>query len=369
MVDDGETRPAKSEDDWRLFINHAALLFATLIVSVAFFSVIQIFLQALVLAAIFAVLAAPLYEAILPRVGGRAGAASGLTLLICVFAVIAPAIGIGILAAQQAADLLAGVTELYQTVHEEVQGLKEGLVTLPSWVPFGQEISALIPRIIQNTDGILKEIAGFLSASLKGMINGTASFFLSFFTFLYAIFFFLQMETPIIKRTLRYTGLNTELQAALNDRIMSISEATLKGTLIIGGIQGALGAMGFWITGIPNAIFWGVIMALAAAVPAVGASFITVCGAIYLATQGSLVAAIGLAIWGLVVVGMIDNILRPPLVGRQAQLPDLAIFVSTLGGLAVFGVAGLIFGPVLAGIFFTVWAFFAEETKQRARRA
>lgn len=143
--------------------------------------------------------------------------------------------------------------------------------------------------------------------------------------------------------------------------MISISRATIKGTLFIGVAQGALGAVGFWATGIEGAAFWGVVMAVLSIIPGLGPLLIIFCGVIWLFAQGEATMAIGLAVWGLAVVGTIDNILRPILVGRDAALHDVLILISTLGGLAVFGAAGLVLGPVLAGLFVTLWDTIARS--------
>ncbi|TKZ21141.1 AI-2E family transporter, partial [Shimia litoralis] len=195
----------------------------------------------------------------------------------------------------------------------------------------------------------LSEFAGPLQT------NGTARFFLSLFAFLYAMFFFLPMRTSVFSQLLSYTALEPAFQDKLNHRIISVSRATIKGSLLIGMIQGALGGMGFWLAGFEGAIFWSVIMAILAAIPAVGATPVVLGGAIFLGIEGETTKAIILAMWAVMVVGSIDNVLRPRLVGKDADMSDLWIFVSTLGGLSTFGPAGLVFGPVFAGIFITIW--------------
>lgn len=356
------TAPDHSVTISRSVLALISLATATLIITFAFIEIVRPFLSALVLAAICSVLVQPFYRAVLARVGKRQGLASTVTVLIGIVIVVGPLIGIAYLAATQASGLMEGADLLLDNLSEDVEALKVGTFEFPEWMPFRLGLTEAGPQVVEKVEQLLGSIASFLASSLSGLTSGTASFFLGLFTFLYAVFFFLPMKKSAFRTVLEYTGLTDELQEKLNERIVSVSRATIKGTLLIGAIQGALGGFGFWMAGIEGAAFWSVIMAIAAAIPGLGATAVVIGGAIYLAIQGAVTAAIGLALWAVLVVGTIDNILRPTLVGRDAQMSDLMIFVSTLGGLAVFGASGLIFGPVIAGVFITIWEAVAESS-------
>lgn len=332
-----------------------ALIALTVLVTVLFVDVALPFLSALILAAIAAALASPLYQFLLSRVGNRPSLASFGTLLIMLTAIIAPLIGIAYLAAGEAAGLTVKTVEIYEEISQGVDEFR-----LPDWVPLRDEIINAWPKISSKIEDLVGSIAAFLATSLSHLTRGTAVFFLNLFIFLYAMFFFLQMGRPIIQQVLSHTALPPDLQKTLDERIVSVSRATIKGTLLIGIVQGALGGLGFWVTGIEGAIFWAVIMAIASVIPGVGAAFVVIGGAIYLGIEGAVPQAIGLALWAVLVVGTVDNVLRPILVGRDAQIHDIYILVGTLGGLAAFGPVGLIFGPVLAGLFQSVWRTLKE---------
>lgn len=341
-----------------------SLVLATVVISVAFIEVTAPFLEALSLAAIFAVLAQPSYRFILERVGGKKGVASATTVLIGTIGILSPLIGVAYLAASQAAGLQNETGALFETLSTDVESLKVGTYEFPEWMPFRDQLSASGPQVVHKAQELMGTIATFLASSLSGVTNGTASFFLSLFAFVYALFFFLPLETSAFQPILQYSGLSKNVQDQLHDRIISVSRATIKGTLLIGIIQGALGGVGFWMASLPGAIFWAAVMTIAAAIPGVGAAGVVFGGAIYLAFQGALPEAFGLALWAMLVVGTADNLLRPALVGQDAQMSDLMIFVSTLGGLSVFGASGLIFGPVIAGMFITVWQAVSTSTSQ-----
>ena len=140
-----------------------------------------------------------------------------------------------------------------------------------------------------------------------------------------------------------------------------MSRATIKGTLVVGLVQGALGGVLFWAVGIPAPVFWGVVMTVFSILPAVGAGLVWGPAAIILLALGEIVRGVVLIIVGTVIIGLVDNLLRPILVGRDTQMPDYLVLVSTLGGLAVFGISGFVIGPVVAAFFLVVWEMFAEE--------
>ncbi|MDV7143852.1 AI-2E family transporter [Tropicimonas sp. TH_r6] len=336
-----------------------ALLVLAALVSVAFLDMVRPFLSALLLAAILAALLDPAYQFLLGKLGGRKGLASGLTLVATLIAIIAPTVWVALLAAEQAAGLADSATALYQELATDAKS-----ETLPDWMPFQDTILQYWPQISAKVGQLASSAASFLVASLSSLTRGTANFFMGLFIFLYGLFFFLQMEPSIIREVLSYTGLKRSLQETLEDRIVSVSRATIKGTLLIGVAQGALGAIGFWATGISGAAFWGVVMVIFSVIPGIGATFIIFCGAVFLFVEGNPSYAIGLALWGALVVGTIDNILRPVLVGRDAEMHDIVILISTLGGLASFGAVGLVLGPVLAGIFLTIWKTLSEATTE-----
>ena len=357
-----EDEPQASKDETsqsleaRRYSNkNIAIYIVTLLISLSFLNLAEPFLIALVLAGIFTELSRPLYLRLKHLVGGREGLASSLTLLTGLTIVILPLIVIALLAVSQASTVIDDTSDLMNVIVEDVEALKTGSLDFPDWVPFSAELEASGPQIYEKVYELTGKVASFLISSLSHITNGTASFFLGLFTFLYAMFFFLPMKRSIFDEVLSYSGLPLEMQNTFSNRIVSVSRATIKGSLVIGVIQGALGGFGFWMAGFDGAVFWAVIMAVLAAVPAVGATPVVICGAIYLLVEGQVAYGVALGLWGALVVGTIDNLLRPKLVGQEADMSDLWIFVSTLGGLAAFGASGLVIGPVIAGLFIATW--------------
>ena len=328
---------------------------ATIGISARFIGMIWNFLIALFLAAIFSAMAAPLYRKILSLVGERKGLSAALTILILLTAVIVPMLGIIYLAAVQAQGLTTSIVGYAQQVD-----LGNVQINLPMWVPFRDELIGASAQIASKAGELAGRLAGFFVSAVSAVTRGTASFFLGLFVMIYAMIFFLQDQTNALAKILAYSGLSKKTQETLIERTISISRATIKGTLIIGVVQGVLGGLGFYFTGIEGAAFWGVVIAVASVIPGVGPPLILIPGAIYLFAIGEAAYAIGLLAWTFLVVTTIDNVLRPYLVGHDTEMPDLLILISTLGGLSMFGAVGLVIGPVIAGLFITIWGIFQE---------
>lgn len=341
-----------------------ALISATLLISVFFVRMIQGMIEPLLLAAITGAIAQPFERHVSRLLGGRRVLGSVVTLVLMILVIILPLMGLIALAVSQADAFASGVGRLAGRI-----GATDWPNLVPDWVPFGGDLEALWPRILNKLGDLLQASAAFFVSSLSSMTVGAANFFLKLFVFFYSLFFFLQMDTPITLQLLRFTGLARQTQLQLNERIMSVSRATIQGTLVIAAIQGVLGGLSFWVAGVPGAAFWSVVMIVMAVLPAIGAPAVLFFGAIYLAARGQYLEAVGVAIWAAAVVSTIDNVLRPVLVSRDARLHDIVILVSTLGGLGMFGASGLILGPVLAGLFVTIWTTMAEEIANAGRTA
>jgi predicted PurR-regulated permease PerM len=147
------------------------------------------------------------------------------------------------------------------------------------------------------------------------------------------------------------------------DKFTSVTRATLKGTAVIGILQGGLAGMAFWVAGIPSAVFWGTIMAVLSIIPGIGTALVWGPAVIILAAGGNYLKAGGLGLFCALVVGSIDNLLRPVLVGKDTQMHELMIFFGTLGGIIMFGIMGIFIGPIVAALFVTIWEIYGVAFK------
>ena len=188
--------------------------------------------------------------------------------------------------------------------------------------------------------------------------TGTLNFTLSLFLMIYLLYFFLRDGTAIIDRLVQVLPLGDERERALFARFAQVVRATVKGTFVIGAVQGLIGGVTFAFLGINGAILWGVLMALLSLLPAVGAALVWVPAAVMLFAREDYVGGGILVFVGVAVIGLADNLLRPLLVGRDTRMPDYLILLATLGGLGTYGVSGMIIGPLIAALFITVWEMF-----------
>jgi predicted PurR-regulated permease PerM len=175
------------------------------------------------------------------------------------------------------------------------------------------------------------------------------------------LFYFLRDGPRLLEGLVRSLPLGDERERHLLGRFAEVSRATIKGTLVVGIVQGAIGGIAFALLGIAAPVLWGVVMALLSILPAVGPALVWVPTAGVLIANGEWGTGIALIVIGVFVIGLVDNLLRPILVGRDTRMPDYLIMLSTLGGLAGFGLAGIIIGPIIAAFFLSVWHMAEQE--------
>ena len=331
------------------------VLALVVLVSVLFFDMISSFLVTLLLAAVFSGMANPLFHLLDRYLGGRRNLAAGLTLLIVLLVVVIPLVGLMAIVVGQAVK----VTELLRPWVEQRVQAGPGDWQLPQWLPFIDYIEGHREQVLYKAGQLAAKLGNLMVSQLSTVTQGTVIFFLNLFIMLYAMFFFL-VDGPAITRTLfGYAPLSKKNKELIFDKGVSITRATLKGTFIIGVLQGVLAGIAFSVAGLEGAAFWGTIMGVLSVIPGIGATLVWLPAGIYLLATGETLAGTGLLLWCAIVVGSVDNLLRPRLVGGDTKMPDLLILLSTLGGLGMFGAAGIIVGPVIAGLFLTVWDIFA----------
>ncbi len=337
------------------------VLVLVLLVTALFVYMIQGFVVALILAAVFGGMMRPVYLWWYERFGQRPALASGVTLVISTTAIVLPMLFLLGLLVEQAQTV---VNNLSPWVEQQIQQSGSSEQPLPEWVPARDIIEPYRATISTKLAEFASSIGSWLVGSLSAATQGTASFFLSLFVMLYAMFFYLISGPETIRKAMHFLPLSP----ADSDRILevgrSVSQATIRGTVIIGVIQGLLGGISLAIAGVPGAAFWGALMAVMSVIPGIGPSIVWAPIVIYLLFKGETLTALLLLAWNGGVVGTIDNVLRPMLVGKDTEMPDLLILLSTLGGLTLFGAAGLVIGPVVAGLCITCWTIYGRVFRE-----
>jgi predicted PurR-regulated permease PerM len=330
-------------------------------VSLLFLWVIKGFVLALVLAVVLAAAAYPLYEWLTKRLCGRESAASMLTVLLFLMVVVVPGLlFLGV--------LMRDATAISREVQPWIAEITRQPGALRQAVEESPALRKLLPyqdQIVEKAGQFAGKAASFLAQAVVGGATGAAEFFLKLFVALFGMFHFLKDGRAILDWVFASTPVSTEDRERLLATFSSVARATLKGTLVIGIVQGGLAGIAFAVAGIEGAAFWGVIMAILSIIPGVGTALVWVPAVVFLGLTGRIGAAVGLAAWCALVVGTADNFLRPVLVGKDTKMSDLMVLLTTMGGLALFGAAGIVIGPIIGALFTTVWTLWGNAVEER----
>jgi predicted PurR-regulated permease PerM len=330
------------------------LLLLVLLVSALFFAMIRQFLMAMFLAGLFAALARPLYLRLVRWFQGRRALASIATLILIIITILLPLSGLlGIITAQavKVGETATPWIERQLKEPETISGFFNRL-------PFSEHIKPYRNEIFKKAGEMVGKMSGFLIDSLSSATVGTVHFLFMSLIMLYTMFYFLMDGDKLLLHMLYYVPLKYEDECRILEQFTSVARATLKGTAVIGLLQGTLAGLAFAVVGIPSAVFWGAIMTVASIIPSVGSALIWGPAALILALNGQIVKAIGLTVFCAAIVGSLDNLLRPILVGKDTQMHELLIFFSTLGGILMFGIVGIMIGPIIAALFTAIWELY-----------
>jgi len=336
--------------------NQLIILLFVLFISAIFFAMIRYFLMAIFLAAIFSALAMPVFNRFESWLKGKKNLSAGLTMATLFLIVVLPL----------GAVLGIVVTQAIRISSVAVPWIQQ---QLPEPTVFDQQIRALpffdtleISReqVLQKAGELAGKMGSLLIGAISSITYSAVTDLFLLFVFLYTMFFFLRDGRMLLEKVLSCLPLSFSDEQRLLDRFLSVTRATLKGTVVVGFVQGSLAGTALHIAGIDNALFWGTIMSMLSLIPFVGSALIWFPSVLYLAATGQYIQAAGVFIFCSAVVGQIDNIIRPILIGRDTRMHELLIFFGTLGGIALFGVFGFIVGPIVAALFMTVWEIYRE---------
>ena len=327
-----------------------------------FLAMIRPFLLSVLLAAILSALARPLFLVILRRFRGRKTWASMTTVFILLLVVGLPLLAFFGLVASQAVTVSQAAGPWIEQQVTQGGPLDQRLRQLPiidrmpalqHLVPTSEQLAAKVGQAASGMASLLLHLLA--QAGLGGL-----GFFFQLFVMVYAMVYFLADGPAILARIRFYVPLMPEDQDLLLERFVSVGRATLRVSLIMAVIQGALAGAVYWAVGVPAAAFWATVTAAGSLVPGIGVAIVWIPMVIYLLIAGHGGGAIVVLLWGILVMATADNVLRPRLVGHDARLPDLMVLLSTLGGFVLFGATGFIMGPIVAALFVTVWHLYGE---------
>ena len=299
---------------------------------------------------------------------GRRGWAAFGTLVVIVVSVLLP---MALLTASITQEATAFYGRFKSGEIQLAEYFQRGVDALPEWVRASMDRLGLadLAAVQGKLVDALSRSGQALTARAFTIGQNTLDFVVNFFVMLYVLYFLLRDGKTLAAQAQRALPLKPEHTRRLLNQFATVVRATVKGNVVVALVQGALGWLAFWFLGITGALLWGALMALLSLLPAVGAALVWGPVALYLLSTGAVWPALGLLAWGVLVIGLVDNVLRPILVGKETRLPDYLVLVATLGGLAVFGLNGFVIGPVIAAIFIVAWDIFAEARQEQGREA
>ena len=341
-------------------LRRAAFLLLLALVTVAFFWIISPFFGAVFWAMVLALMFMPVHRRLCALLRGRDTLAALGTLLFCMVIVVVPMIfvvGAMVDEATSFTQRLRTGEFNPRTYFEQIQN------ALPGWSRdllgrFGlfnaqDVVDKLTAAVVQGGQALTARALAIGQNTLMLMVN--------LGIMLYLLFFFLRDGRDLAQTIRRAVPMQRQHTDFLLSKFATVVRATVKGTVVVALVQGMLGGVAFAFLGIHGAVLWGVVMSVLSLLPAIGAALVWAPVAIYLIATGSMIEGLGLAAWGAGVMGMVDNLLRPILVGKETKLPDYLVLLSTIGGLSIFGVNGFLIGPAIAALFVATWALFSHE--------
>jgi predicted PurR-regulated permease PerM len=352
--------------DGRTRLEDGGLLALIIVVTIAFAWLIAPFFGAILWGLIASILSAPIYRDIAARTGGRRTLAAAITLLMIVALVILPAILLAVSLVQEAANLYARMQAGDIDIGRLFSQFRQ---VLPPW---GVELldSTGLTNMETAREMLGNSIATILQAIASRALwfgQGALELLAALGIMLYMTFFLLRDGDRLSAQVRWAMPLDPVLRDRLIGHFVTVVRATMKGTVVVAIVQGTVGGIIFWFLGIDAAILWGLLMALFSLLPAIGTGIVWVPVAIYLFATGSVFEGVVLVICGLFVIGMIDNILRPILVGHETRLPEFVVLVATLSGLKLMGLTGVVAGPIIAALFMAVWIIAGERRDMKSR--
>lgn len=340
-------------------IGKTTLLCLVVIISALFLTMIHQFLMAIFMAGLCSAMVSPLHHRLTAKLRGKETLASILTVAGIILLVLTPLAVLITMVVSQAISVSQSVTPWVQGFIKEPSTLS----ALLEKIPYYEEILPYRDIIIQKAGEMVGTVSTFLIDSLSSFTKLTIDAIFSSIIMLYVMFYFLNMGDVLLRKILYFLPLDDNNEQKLLKRFTSVARATIKGTVIIGVLQGSICGIAFAAAGIQGPVFWGSVMAVMSIIPAFGTAIIWLPALIILALTGHFAGVVILAVLCGVVAGNLDNVLRPRLVGKDTEMHDLFVLFGTLGGISMFGLLGIILGPIVAALFITIWEIYGDAFK------
>ena len=330
-------------------------------VTIGLAAVVRPLLGALLWACVFAILFHPMEAWLRCRLRGRKNAAASITLLVALLLVLCPIGGVAVGAYQEVQTLVARLDSGHvPSVSSRTVSASDmpRLLTRAGRV-FGLTDAAAVEAKVRQAIG---DVGAFAAKKAVALGANAVEFALSAAVMVYVMYFLLRDGVDLVSRIRDIAPLHQRHKRELIDKFEAVIKATVRGNLVVAMVQGALGAIIFAVLGVSNPLLSGAAMAAFALLPAAGPAFVWGPVAVYLFLSGNPWTALALTIAGAALIGVVDNVLRPLLVGRGTRMPDWLVLISTIGGISVLGMNGFVIGPLIAGLFITSWSMYADSS-------
>ncbi len=341
-------------------VQRAGFYILLTLATVAFVWLLTPYATAILWAVILAVIFYPIQQRFERWFGGRRNLAALVSVLLCVCLVILPMAALSGSLVQEGNALYERLSTREYDLNAIISRIQAALPdTLEPWLArlqlgdFAEWRSKISSAVMQGSQ--------LFAGRLFSLGQNTLQFFIGFGVMLYLLFFMFRDGADLGATIRRAMPLSDDYSRQFLDKFMAVVRATVKGNIIIAIVQGIIGGVTFWALGIEAALLWGVMMTFLSMLPAIGAALVWGPAAIWFFASGAWGKALILVFVGVFVIGLVDNLLRPPLVGKGTRMPDYVILISTIGGMALMGINGFVIGPLIAAIFIAAWSLFANE--------
>ena len=328
------------------------------LVTLVFLYLIKPFFTPIFWAAVIAGIFKPLYERLLLKLN-RPNLSATLMLLMIALIIILPASFIASLLITESMQVYNSIGADTSAVEQKFRDVLSAVTNHPYIKHFNMDDQFIIDKFTEA----VKSIANYIFVHLTNLTQDTLVFLIQFGVMIYTLYFFFRDGDKILKRTMRMCFLESGKGKVLYEQFVATARATLKATMLLGGLQGISGGIIFYIAGIEGAIIWGLLMTVLAILPGIGCSIIWAPAGVIMLLGGHLWQGVAILTFGILVIGLGDNLLKPLLIGNDVEMHPLLIFLSTLGGLVVFGLSGFVIGPIITSLFLAIWDIYDQSSE------
>lgn len=315
--------------------------------------VYQPFFNVIVLALVLAILLNPIYEKVLKFTGDRSTISATIVVALSVIFILVPLTLLSIEIFDQSRDVYVKLQ------NSNVDYLQQAINTIEN------PIKAHFPDFSIDVKLYLQQIVSWIQNNAANIVSGTTNALLGLMLTFVSLFFFLKDGKKFLTYIIRLSPLDDSYDVKIFHRIGTMISSVVRGVLFIAVVQAILVGLGFYLFGVPNAVLWGTVTVIASLLPFIGTGLVVFPGVAFLLLTGNFMGAIGLAVWGTLLVGLIDNLMMPIMYGKGSKIHPLVILFSVLGGIYAFGPLGFLVGPMMVSFSIAILDIYLEYTAQK----